>query len=163
MTESFSVNVNSVKLRFASAHMATLGHELEPLHGHNYVVSCTVSGELTDDDWVIDFSVIKNAAYNACKILDHKFILQRDSSILEIGQDIEGNWSILHNQKEYKFPKDDVVALDINNTTAESLAKWLFYSIKEAILTNNYSNIHEMTIEVEEMPGQSGIYKSKFK
>ncbi len=162
MTESFSVNVNSVKLRFASAHMATLGDELEPLHGHNYVVSCTVTGDLTDDDWVIDFSVIKNAVYDACKLLDHKFILQRNSSILEIDENNEF-WFIVHNQKEYKFPKNDVVALDINNTTAENLAKWLFYSIKEAILTNNYSNIYEMSIEVEEMPGQSGIYKSKLK
>ena len=41
MSESFAVNVNAVKLRFASAHMATLGKELEPLHGHNYIVSCT--------------------------------------------------------------------------------------------------------------------------
>ncbi len=162
MTESFSVNVNSVKLRFASAHMATLGDELEPLHGHNYVVSCTVTGDLTDDDWVIDFSVIKNAVYDVCKLLDHKFILQRNSSILEIDENNEF-WFIVHNQKEYKFPKNDVVALDINNTTAENLAKWLFYSIKEAILTNNYSNIYEMSIEVEEMPGQSGIYKSKLK
>tara|TARA_B100001996_G_C18507172_1_gene533852 strand:- start:131 stop:619 length:489 start_codon:yes stop_codon:yes gene_type:complete len=162
VTESFSVNVNSVKLRFASAHMATLGDELEPLHGHNYVVSCTVTGDLTDDDWVIDFSVIKNAVYDACKLLDHKFILQRNSSILEIDENNEF-WFIVHNQKEYKFPKNDVVALDINNTTAENLAKWLFYSIKEAILTNNYSNIYEMSIEVEEMPGQSGIYKSKLK
>tara|TARA_Y100001970_G_C14212659_1_gene847818 strand:+ start:43 stop:531 length:489 start_codon:yes stop_codon:yes gene_type:complete len=162
VTESFSVNVNSVKLRFASAHMATLGDELEPLHGHNYVVSCTVTGDLTDDDWVIDFSVIKNAVYDVCKLLDHKFILQRNSSILEIDENNEF-WFIVHNQKEYKFPKNDVVALDINNTTAENLAKWLFYSIKEAILTNNYSNIYEMSIEVEEMPGQSGIYKSKLK
>ena len=162
MTESFSVNVNSVKLRFASAHMATLGDELEPLHGHNYVVSCTVTGDLTDDDWVIDFSIIKNAVYNACRLLDHKFILQRNSTILKIEQNNE-SWLIKHNQKEYKFPKNDVVALDINNTTAENLAKWLFYSIKEVILTNNYSNIYEMSIEVEEMPGQSGIYKSKLK
>ena len=84
MSESFAVNVNAVKLRFASAHMATLGKELEPLHGHNYIVSCTVEGDITDDEWVIDFSVIKDSVRDACKILDHKFILQKNSSILEI-------------------------------------------------------------------------------
>ena len=30
------VTVSGVRLKFASAHMATLGNELEPLHGHNY-------------------------------------------------------------------------------------------------------------------------------
>ena len=69
----------------------------------------------------------------------------------------------MHDGHKYLFPKNDVIALNIKNTTAENLAKWLFYSIKEDILTNNYFNIHKMTIEVEEMPGQSGIYKSKLK
>ncbi|MAX11717.1 MAG: 6-carboxytetrahydropterin synthase QueD [Chloroflexi bacterium] len=162
MSESFAVNVNAVKLRFASAHMATLGKELEPLHGHNYIVSCTVEGDITDDEWVIDFSVIKDSVRDACKILDHKFILQKDSSILEI-KETSHEWQIEHDGHKYLFPKNDVVALNIKNTTAENLAKWLFYSIKKDILTNNYSNIHNMTIEVEEMPGQSGIYKSKLK
>ena len=162
MSESFAVNVNAVKLRFASAHMATLGKELEPLHGHNYIVSCTVEGDITDDEWVIDFSVIKDSVRDACKILDHKFILQKHSSILEI-KETSNEWQIMHDGQKYLFPKKDVVALNIKNTTAENLAKWLFYSIKKDILTNNYSNIHKMTIEVEEMPGQSGIYKSKLK
>ena len=162
MSESFAVNVNAVKLRFASAHMATLGKELEPLHGHNYIVSCTVEGDITDDEWVIDFSVIKDSVRDACKILDHKFILQKDSSILEI-EEKTNEWQIVHDGHKYLFPKNDVIALNIKNTTAENLAKWLFYSIKEDILTNNYFNIHNMTIEVEEMPGQSGIYKSKLK
>ena len=160
MSESFAVNVNAVKLRFASAHMATLGKELEPLHGHNYIVSCTVEGDITDDEWVIDFSVIKASVRDACKILDNKFILLKDSSILEI-KEMSNEWQIEHDGHKYLFPKNDVVALNIKNTTAENLAKWLFYSIKEDILTNNYFNIHNMTIEVEAMPGQSGIYKSK--
>ena len=59
------------------------------------------------------------------------------------------------------FPKTDVFALPIPNTTAEYLAKWLFDIIKEDILSIKEHNIHTMTVEVEEMPGQSGIYKSK--
>ena len=40
------VTVQGVRLRFAASHMATLGDELEPLHGHNYVVRCRVDGLL---------------------------------------------------------------------------------------------------------------------
>jgi len=161
MTDNYSVKINSVQLRFASAHMATLGDTLEPLHGHNYVVTCVVDGDLTDDGWVIDFSVIKDSVQKTCKMLDHKFILQRDSSILDILETTD-QWEIKHRDKLYSFPKTDVIALDISNTTAENLAKWLFSSIKKDILSKNYLNIHQMTIEIEEMPGQPDIYKSKF-
>lgn len=159
MTESFSVNVNAVKLRFAAAHMATLGNDLEPLHGHNYVVSCKVDGDLTNDGWVIDFSVIKKAVENACKFLDHKFLLQRDSLLIKISEKGE-QWYIQFKDREYILPKNDVVALSIQNTTAEYLAKWLFARIKEDIMLIDDHNIHSMTVEIEEMPGQSGIYKS---
>ena len=38
------VTVERVRLKFAAAHMATLGDELEPLHGHNYLVSLPSEG-----------------------------------------------------------------------------------------------------------------------
>ena len=160
MSEFFSVNVNAVKLRFASAHMATFGDDLEPLHGHNYIVSCTVDGALTNDGWIIDFSIIKKATEKACKSLDHKFLLQINSELIEINQDND-KWFVKFKDLEYMFPKNDVVALPIPNTTAEYLAKWLFDRIKEDILSIKEHHIHTMTVEVEEMPGQSGIYKSK--
>ncbi len=59
MGERRRVTVEAVRLRFAAAHMATIGDELEPLHGHNYSVSCRVDGSLTGDGWVIDFSALK--------------------------------------------------------------------------------------------------------
>ena len=54
-----SVRVSGNRLKFAASHMATLGAELEPLHGHNYRVSFQVDGDLTDEGWVIDFSILK--------------------------------------------------------------------------------------------------------
>ena len=121
---SRSVTVEGVRLRFAASHMATLGDDLEPLHGHNYIARCRVGGALTADRWVIDFSALKRAVRAACEALDHRFLLQHDSRLLDITEDA-GGWTIRFRDREYRFPASDVVALPIENSTAELLAEWV--------------------------------------
>ena len=152
-----SVTVAGVRLRFAAAHMATLGDELEPLHGHNYSVRCRVEGALTSDAWVVDFGVLKRVLRAACKALDHRFLLQRDSTLLEI-EERAGAWRVRFGERGYVFPSSDVAPLPIANTTAELLAEWLWGRAAEALEAGGHSNITFVEVEVEEMPGQSGGY-----
>ena len=152
------VSIQGVRLRFAAAHMATLGVELEPLHGHNYEVRARVEGALTDDRWVIDFSALKRIVREACERLDHRFLLQIRSPLLEIIEGAEG-WSVRHGDRRYSFPTSDVVALPIENTTAELIAEWLWARTSEALTTEGYARtLTRLWIDVEEMPGQSGGY-----
>lgn len=155
MNEHRHVTVEGVRLRFAAAHMATLGDELEPLHGHNYEVRCRVEGDLTGDRWVIDFSVIKRLVREACESLDHRFLLQRNSTLLDIeeGQD---SWTVRLGGRVYTFPATDVAALPIENTTAELLAQWLWERVAAGVA--GHPNVHSLTVDVEEMPGQWGGY-----
>ncbi|MEZ4503408.1 MAG: 6-carboxytetrahydropterin synthase [Dehalococcoidia bacterium] len=152
------VTVEGVRLRFAASHMATLGDELEPLHGHNYIVRCRVEGALTSDRWVIDFSVLKRLVREACEALDHRFLLQRNSTILEIGE-VDGGWEIGFGDRRYLFPASDVVALPIENTTAELLAEWIAERVAGALASSGHSTIERLAVDVEEMPGQSGGYE----
>ena len=153
-----AVSVEGVRLRFAASHMATLGDDLEPLHGHNYAVRCRVEGELTADGWVIDFSVLKRAVRESCEALDHRFLLQRDSRLLEIVEDGAG-WTIRFGAQEYRFPAADVVALPIANTTAELLAEWICDRVTGALAAGGHDQLSRIAVEVEEMPGQSGAYE----
>ena len=155
--ERRSVTVEDVRLRFAAAHMATLGVELEPLHGHNYSVRCRVEGDLTPDRWVIDFSVLKRYVREVCERLDHRFLLQRDSALLEIREDADG-WTIVFGERRYHFPAADVMVLPIENTTAELIAQWLCERVVEALEAGGHSNRARVEVEVEEMPGQGGSY-----
>lgn len=155
--ERRSVTVEDVRLRFAAAHMATLGAELEPLHGHNYSVRCRVEGDLTPDRWVIDFSVLKRYVREACERLDHRFLLQSDSALLEIREDADG-WTIVFGERRYHFPAADVMVLPIENTTAELIAQWLCERVVEALEAGGHSNLSRVEVEVEEMPGQGGSY-----
>lgn len=155
------VTVERVRLKFAAAHMATLGDELEPLHGHNYLVRCRVEGDLTDDRWVIDFSALKRYAREVCDELDHHFLLQRDSRLLQV-EERETGWSIRFGDREYLFPRDDVVALPIENTTAELLAEFIAERVAEHLRANGHANIRRIAVDVQEMPGQAGGYARTF-
>ena len=157
MNEARHVTVEGVRLRFAAAHMATLGDDLEPLHGHNYIVSVRVEGELTSDRWVIDFSALKRLTREACEYLDHHFLLQADSPHLRIEQ-MDGGWAVGFADREYRFPEADVIALPIENSTAELLAEWIATRVIGGLEEGGHTNIRRLALDVEEMPGQSGGY-----
>lgn len=157
MNETRHVTVDGVRLRFAASHMATLGDDLEPLHGHNYVVTARVEGDLTDDRWVIDFSALKRFVREACDYLDHHFLLQADSSQLDI-EETDGGWMIRFGDREYRLPDADVIALPIENSTAELLAEWIAEQVIEELRSGGHANIRRLAVDVEEMPGQSGGY-----
>jgi 6-pyruvoyltetrahydropterin/6-carboxytetrahydropterin synthase len=48
-------------------------------HGHNYEVSVTVTGELTDEGWVVD----KGAVTDVVEEWDHRFLLEAGDPLIE--------------------------------------------------------------------------------
>ena len=157
MSIQHHVTVQGVRLRFAAAHMATLGDDLEPLHGHNYSVRCRVDGALTADRWVIDFGVLKRALREACEALDHRFLLQTRSPLLHATLD-GTTWTLRFGEREYRLPAADVAALPIANTTAELLAEWVADRVEESLRAGGHTNITRIAVDIEEMPGQTGGY-----
>jgi 6-pyruvoyltetrahydropterin/6-carboxytetrahydropterin synthase len=151
------VTVERGTLRFAAAHLTTFEGQCEPLHGHNYEVIVEVEGDLTEDSWVIDFTKLKTLARALCEELDHRFILQRHSRVLEIDEE-EAGWKVRFGERLWVFPKSDVVALPIDNTTAERLAEWFAGRLKEALRAEGAANVSAITVGIEEAPGQVGWY-----
>jgi 6-pyruvoyltetrahydropterin/6-carboxytetrahydropterin synthase len=157
MTHRISVERN--RLRFAAAHFATFAGDCEPLHGHNYDVFVELEGDLTDESWVMDFSVLKRLTRAACEYLDHKFILQLESRVLKI-EPAGSVWRISFADRTYEFPKADVVALPIDNSTAERLAQWIWGRIRDGMSATDRATLVHMRVGVEEMPGQAGWYEA---
>jgi 6-pyruvoyltetrahydropterin/6-carboxytetrahydropterin synthase len=157
----YRVRVERNKLKFAAAHFATYEGKLEPLHGHNYAVTIDVAGTLTDDAWVSDFSALKSAGRALCDELDHKFLLQRDSRELEIDEGMS-NWKVRFRERGFVFPKGDVVALPIDNTTAERLAEWFVVRLRDDLCARGATNLTSITVGVEEAPGQAGWASERF-
>ncbi len=154
------VTVERNTLRFAAAHFATFEGQCEPLHGHNYDVAVEVEGELTEDGWVIDFGALKAMARALCQELDHRFLLQRDSKALEIDEGMS-NWKVRFRERGWVFPKSDIVALPIDNSTAEQLARWFAGRLRGQLAERGATNITSISVGIEEMPGQAGWWREE--
>ena len=157
MTVTRRVTVERNRLRFAAAHMATFAGDCEPLHGHNYDVLVEVEGELTEDSWVWDFGDLKRATKAIVDELDHKFLLQRESRVLDI-EEQEGAWIVSFGQRRYVFPASDVAVLPIDNSTAERIAEWVGGKLSTYLHGRGATTLRRLTIGIEEMPGQAGWY-----
>ena len=157
MTVTRRVTVERNRLRFAAAHFATFLGECEPLHGHNYDVMVDVEGDLTEDSWVWDFGDLKKLTKAIADELDHKFLLQRDSRLLDIVEQPDA-WEISYEERRYVFPKSDVAALPIDNSTAERLAEWFAERLRASLAERGARDIKRLTVGIEEMPGQAGWY-----
>ncbi len=157
----YRVRVERNRLKFAAAHFATFGGDCEPLHGHNYAVTIEVSGTLTADAWVCDFATLKSLGKAICDKLDHKFLLQRESRVLEIDEG-QSNWKVRFGDRGFVFPKSDVLPLPIDNTTAERIAEYFVGLLREGLRLAGATNLTSITVGVEEAPGQSGWASDSF-
>ena len=153
----YKVIVERNTLRFAAAHFATFEGQCEPLHGHNYDVTVEVEGELAEDGWVVDFGALKSLARAICLELDHKFLLQRESKALEIEEGMS-NWKVRFRERGWVFPKSDVLALPIENSTAEQLARWFAGRLRASLAERGATNVTSNTVGIEEQPGQAGWF-----
>ena len=165
---SYKVTIERNTLRFAAAHFATFSGSCESLHGHNYDVIVEVEGELTEDSWVVDFAELKSLTRALCQELDHKFLLQRESKVLTIDEG-KSNWKVRFQERPdgrpsgrgWVFPKADVVALPIDNTTAERLAEWFGSRLRDRLAELGATNVTSLAVGIEEMPGQAGWWRER--
>jgi 6-pyruvoyltetrahydropterin/6-carboxytetrahydropterin synthase len=144
-------------LRFSAAHFTTFGDECEPLHGHNYDLFVEIEGALTEDSWVVDFSETKRIVATICKELDHRFLLPLGSRALKV-EERQTEYEITFADHRYIIPRSDVVALPIDNSTAERLAEWFAGKIADRLHALGATNVQRVIVGVEEMPGQAGWF-----
>jgi 6-pyruvoyltetrahydropterin/6-carboxytetrahydropterin synthase len=157
METTYEVRVEGI--RFDAAHFATYGGHCEPLHGHSYEVAAEIRGTLGDDSLVVNFIGLKAILRDLSKELDHKFMLQTESRVLSI-RSTETAWKVrTPGDTGYVLPKQDVIALPIDNTTAERLAEWYGGRLLHWLEGRRASNLHSLTVEVSEGPGQRGSYR----
>jgi len=161
--EFYKVHVAKDYLVFCAAHFITYdnGHACEALHGHNYRVRVTLEGQIGYDALVVDFVVLKRIMKRLTDTLDHKLILPLRNPDIHISEDGE-SLLVASKKKRYCFPQQDVVLLDITNTTAESLAKYLAQQLKAELAGLVAANLTAIEMEVEETFGQSGVYRETF-
>jgi 6-pyruvoyltetrahydropterin/6-carboxytetrahydropterin synthase len=146
-------------IRFAAGHFATFAGGAEPIHGHSYEVAAELEGAVTPDGWVFDFVELKAILRDICDQVDHRFLLQKESTVLEIDR-TDTAWKVRTPAGVgYVLPAVDVVALPVDNTTAERLAEWIAGQLWDALTERGAGNVDSAEVEVWEGPGQRAAFR----
>jgi 6-pyruvoyltetrahydropterin/6-carboxytetrahydropterin synthase len=157
---NFKIHVSKDYLIFCAAHFVTYDGISEPLHGHNYRASVTVEGDLQDDHFVFNFVTLKRIMRGLVDQLDHLTLLPEFNPHFRLTRS-ENEVIVEVEDRRYVLPTSDVKVLPIPNTTAEKLAEYLAGQLREQI--GHLPNLTACEIEVNEVEGQSAIYREEWR
>ncbi len=159
MNTAFSIRVYKQYFNFASSHfMLFKDGTREPLHGHNYRVQIKGNALELNDDMVFDFLDIKPIVREICDSLDHKLLIPKNNPDLRIETREKNYIFITKDESVFSIPQTDVLILPIENTSAERIAGYLAFQIRDKVMEKFQFEFKELEIEVEETPGQSAIF-----
>jgi len=156
----YSIKVYKQYFNFASSHFLIFGDGTrEPLHGHNYKVSVEGTSEALDKDMVFDFLDIKPVVREICQELDHRLLLPQKHPTLKI-ESKDKNFEVTCPDKSFfSFPKQDILLLPIENTSAERIAIYFSHELAKRIKKKFDFIFKSLSIEIEETPGQSAMFQ----
>jgi 6-pyruvoyltetrahydropterin/6-carboxytetrahydropterin synthase len=146
-------------VKFSACHFIA-GHEkCGRLHGHTYVVSLRIIGDIGDKGMVMDFVQIKRGLRSIVDDLDHRVIIPADSKriTVSVGDEVE----VLAGCKRYVFPVEDVVLLDTEESSAEELSRMLLQRLIGSVVFP--SNVDNIELGIHEELGQSAWACHRFR
>jgi 6-pyruvoyltetrahydropterin/6-carboxytetrahydropterin synthase len=159
---AYKVVVEKDYLVFAAGHFITYDNQCEALHGHNYRVRVELEGDLDENTYVFDFVELKRIMRRLVDEIDHKMLLPLENRHLTVSEEGKGI-RVAYRDREYLFPREDVVLLPIPNTTAEMLATHLAGRLKKELAARGAENLTALAVEVEESFGQSAWYREELR
>ncbi len=144
--------------KFSSAHFLIFDHEkAEMLHGHNYQVkvdiACPPEAEYTQDGYFVDFNVFKKHIKAQLDIWDEHILLPSLHPDMKYKISLDGkNYEINFRDRFYSLPLNEVIWLEVTNTSVEKLSQLLAEEFYRAF--KKY-DIRKIRVTVEETRGQS--------
>ena len=161
MPRDYRVFVAKDYLKFSAAHFIAYKGFREPLHGHNYQVSVSISGTVGADGYVLDFGTVKDAARRICAELDERVLVPSESDCLSITE--EGPSTVLEYEDGTRFvvPTADVVRLPIVHSSAEELASYVLERLRGALREHEVRGLTEIEVGVGEAPGQAAYCRQR--
>ena len=159
--ERWSIQVDKEYLKFSAAHFLIFPDgRAERLHGHNYRVYAEVRAELSRHGLVMDFKMVKPVIRELVDELDEHWILPTEHPDLHLREREDGIVEVRYQERYYAAPREDVILLPLNNTSAENLSTWVGRELLRR-LRERFPDveIQGLQVAVEETPGQRGVYR----
>ena len=144
-------------IRFSACHFIAGHDKCGRLHGHTYVVSLKLHGSMGKDGMVMDFIPLKKELRAIAEELDHRVLVPANSKkiTLTMGEEVQ----IKTCGKRYSLPREDVVLLPTEESSAEELCQFILAKVLESV--NFPSNVKEVEVGVHEELGQSAWVSKK--
>lgn len=112
------------RFTFCAAHAGLHNGQLEPLHGHSYIVTLRLHGGLDQAGMVCDFGEVKAALTAVIAPLRRRTLMPARLPGGSCRQH-DGQIMIDCGATHYSLPASDVTLLPVANTTTEAIAGWL--------------------------------------
>lgn len=159
MLPRFQIHLAKEDFKFSAAHFTLFPDgRAELLHGHNYRVRVSLAGSGLDGvGLLVDVATVKRRIRASCATLDERTLIPAETDRLEVRR-AEGAVEVVFDGRRYRFPEGDVVLVPLENVSIELLARKLWGEISPALAG---SPVEELTVEVEETPGQSCAYTAR--
>lgn len=151
-----SLEIHKDEFSFSAGHFTIFSAtERESLHGHNYQVSVAFELNIENNGMSFDYRYYKNKIQQICDQLDRRFMLPSHSPYMRLEEN-DQYWVAHFNQQALSFPKEDVVILELANTTIEELSHWFLQQLLLDEPQIRSHGISSVELRVYNGPGQSG-------
>ena len=160
MPHSWSISVHKDNLKFSAAHFLIFqdGHA-EKLHGHNYKVFVELRSRLDEHGLVLNFRSLKPLIREVVLELDECLLLPAEHPVLRVNDLGDGSTEVVYKERRYIIPTDEIVALPINNTSSENLARVVCERLIERLRAEHGNlPLQDLIVGVEETAGQQGVF-----
>ncbi len=158
--ERWSIEIEKENLKFSAAHFLIFPDgSAERLHGHNYRVFLEVEGALTEHGLVLDFKRVKPVVKELADELNEHWLVPGQHPVLRWSERADGVIEVRYRERYYAAPREDVLVLPINNTSAENLAGWVGRELLRRLRERfPAAEIVAVKVAVEETAGQRGVW-----
>lgn len=138
--------------RFGVSHrISNAPYGLDRFHGHTYEISVTLSGSRSKLGFVFPFEELSEVIRKICENLDNKTLLATGGKnvVKDEGSRI---CYLTADNKQYTFPKEDVLLIPMEEVTAEGLAEWIADRVIEELKTFHdfFPNVKELELTLYE-------------
>ncbi len=149
------IKIAKQALNFSIGHFTIFNRtERENLHGHNFQVSCDLTGPVDNAGLMFDYGIIKRVIRQLCEELDEKVILPSQSPYLDIVMEAPYTVAVFNGERLPFLPRD-VLVLPIANTTIEEFSN---YFLDRMLNHPDFEGreIKKLVVKVSSSPGQTG-------
>src|SRR3989338_3383271 len=129
-TKQATLYFNEGKLKFSAGHFTIFSKtQRETLHGHNYTLEIMVKTQMQEPGITFDYRLFEEKIIHLCQQLNWHFLVPSRSPYLIIQDDGE-HYEIIFNHESMWLLKKDVVLLELDNITLETLSEWFAQQVQ---------------------------------